>query len=131
MIRIDSIVIKIESICATFHSIVSTIYSFKKTDSMQNHRLDCVPRSTLILPCLRQSFNNRVDPSPHTPLDYTHWACAVTKHASCQSWISWFLTLSEANEFEDQPALLTALLRMPSGCGQVACVDTVGVGEST
>ena len=26
---------------------------------------------------------------------------------------------------------LTALLRMPSGCGQVACVATVGVGEST
>ena len=28
-------------------------------------------------------------------------------------------------------ALLTTLLRMPSGCGQVACVATVGVGEST
>ena len=38
---------------------------------------------------------------------------------------------SEADEFEDQPALLTALLRMPSGCGQVAFVATVGVGEST
>ena len=38
---------------------------------------------------------------------------------------------SEADEFEDQPALLTALLRMPSGCGQVACVATVGVGEWT
>ena len=43
------------------------------------------PRSTqylLILPCSSQSFNN------------THWACAVTqsaKHASRQSWFSWFL----------------------------------------
>ena len=128
VIKIDSIVIKIDSICATFHSIVSTINSFKKTDSMQNHRLDCVPRSTLILPCLSQSFNNRVDLSPHTPLDHTHWACAVTSY---KLWFSWFLTLIEADEFEDQPALLTALLRMPSGCGQVACVATVGVGEST
>ena len=63
VLRIDSIVIKIDSICATFDSIVSTIDSVKKTASMQNHRLDCVPRSTLILPCLSQSFNNRVDPS--------------------------------------------------------------------
>ena len=67
--RIDSIVIKIDSIEKTdsivlrIDWIVSTIDSVKKTASMQNHRLDCVPRSTLILPCLSQSFNNRVDPS--------------------------------------------------------------------
>ena len=67
--RIDSIVIKIDSIEKTdsivlrIDWIVSTIDSVKKTASMQNHRLDCVLRSTLILPCLSQSFNNRVDPS--------------------------------------------------------------------
>ena len=40
-------------------------------------------------------------------------------------------THEPGNEAKDKPALLTALLRMPSGCGQVACVATVGVGEST
>ena len=53
VLRIDSIIIKIDSICTTFDSIVSTIDSVKKTDSMQNYRLDHVPRSTqylLILP---------------------------------------------------------------------------------
>ena len=64
--KTDSIVMKIDSICATFNSIVSTIDSVKKTDSimsMQNHQLNGVPRSTLILPCLSQSSNNQVDPS--------------------------------------------------------------------
>ena len=28
----------------------------------------------------------------------------------------------ETDEFVDQPALLTAFLRMSSGCGQVACM---------
>ena len=34
---------------------------------------------------------------------------------------------SKADEFVDQPALLTAFLRMSSGCGQVACMAMFGV----
>ena len=44
-----------------------------------------MPRSThylLILPCSSQSFNNRVDSlTPTTPLDHTHWTCAVMQSA--------------------------------------------------
>ena len=92
--KTDSIVMKIDSICATFNSIVSTIDSVKKTDSimsMQNHQLNGVPRSTLILPCLSQSSNNQVDPSTIESIlqqssrfahpNHTHWTYAEIQSA--------------------------------------------------
>ena len=142
---------------------------------MQNHRLDCVPRSTqylLILPCLSQSFNNRVDPSAiesilqqlsrfaHANHSDTRHLTTSTGHAkkcSQQSRLVFKLICftphlrqspvalkagrqSKENQTISRTmktttgtrhALLTAFLRMPSGCGQVVCVAMVGVSEST
>ena len=84
--RIDSILFRIYSICTTFDSIVSTIDSVRKTDSMQNYRLDRVPRSAqflLILPCSSQSFNNRVDsPTPTAAPWHLTTPTAVIQSAS-------------------------------------------------
>ena len=64
--RIDSIVIRIDSIVIKIDSIVSKIDSVKKTDSMQNYRLDCVLFGS-ILQQWSQSFSNRYLPTLSIP----------------------------------------------------------------